>query len=436
VEELVALLYADAAGLNRGRAVPLSRLEGALATGVGWVPADQAISALGPLGEPNPWGALGDLRLLPDPATATRVDLWPGVPPLHFYLCTALTLDGSPWDACPRALLTRALDALRAEAGLTLWAAFEHEFMLQGHVAAPPPPFTMEALRAALPLGEQLAAALHQSGRELETFLPEFGANQFELTCGPSEGVAAADEAAIVRELVRETARRLGWRATFVPIAEPDGSGNGVHIHLSLRDAAGAPVMYDAERPGRVSATAGRFAAGVLAHLPAICAVAAPTTISYLRLVPHRWSAGWGCLGDRNRETALRIPETIGFAGADPAAQLHFEFRAADGACSPHFVLALVALAGLRGIREQLDPAPVVAGDPEALSPVEREALGVRGLPASLEEALAAFANDDLVAAEVPPDLREGYLAMKRTEIAVLDGVPLPEACARYARAY
>jgi glutamine synthetase len=435
-DELVAFLYADLAGLNRGRAVPSRDLERRLATGVGWVPADQAITVFGPLGEPNPWGALGDLRLVPDPTTATRIDLWPGLPPLHFYLCDARTLDGAPWDACPRALLRRALDRFTAETGLTIWAAFEHEFVLEGHVTEPPPAFTMEALRLAEPLGAQIAAALRLAGHELETFLPEYGANQFELTCAPREALAAADEASIVREIVREVSRRLGWRATFAPIVDPEGSGNGVHIHLSFRDASGTPVTFDADRPGRLALSAGRFAAGVLRHVPSICAAAAPTAVSYLRLVPHRWSAGWSCLGERNRETVLRIPETISFGGADPAAQLNLEFRAADGACSPHFALALVVLAGLEGMREQLEPPHVIDGDPEALSPAEREELGVTQLPRSLGEALDAFAADPLVLAEVSDDMRTGYTAMKRLEISLLDGMPAPEACARYARVY
>jgi glutamine synthetase len=435
-DELVAFLYADAAGLSRGRAVPLRDLEQRLGTGVGWVPADQAITPLGPLGEPNPWGSLGDLRLVPDVATATRVDLWPGVPALHFYLCDAVTLDGKPWEACPRALLKRALESLASETGLTLVAGFEHEFMLHGHVKRPAPAFSMEALRTAAPLGEQLAQALRLTGHDLETFLPEYGANQFEVTCTPREGLAAADEASIVRELVREIARRLGWRATFVPMIDPDGSGNGLHIHLSFQDGSGAPATYDADRPGRLAPVAGRFAAGVLRHLPAICAVAAPTPISYTRLVPHRWSAGWACLGDRNRETVWRVPEPIDFAGTDLAAQVHLEFRAADGACSPHFTLALVVFAGLQGIREQLDPAPVIVGNPECLAPSERETLGVRSLPSSLNESLDAFEADTLVAAQVPSELRNGYVAMKRTEIDLLDGVPTVEACARYTAAY
>ena len=435
-DELVAFLYADAAGLSRGRAVPLRDLEQRLVTGVGWVPADQAITPLGPLGEPNPWSSLGDLRLVPDVATATRVDLWPGVPALHFYLCDAVTLGGEPWEACPRALLKHALERLASETGLTLVAAFEHEFMLQGHVDRPAPPFSMEALRTAAPLGEQLAAALRHSGHNLETFLPEYGANQFEVTCTPREGLAAADEASIVRELVREVARRLGWRATFVPMIDPDGSGNGLHIHISFQDGSGSAATYDADRPGRLGLVAGRFAAGVLRHLEAICAVAAPTTISYSRLVPHRWSAGWACVGDRNRETVWRIPEPIDFGGTDPATQVHLEFRAADGACSPHFTLALVVLAGLRGIQEQLDPPPVIVDNPESLSPSERETLGVRSLPNSLGEALGAFQDDRLVAAQVPSELRNGYLAMKRTEIDLLDGVPTEEMCAKYTAVY
>jgi glutamine synthetase len=95
-----------------------------------------------------------------------------------------------------------------------------------------------------------------------------------------------------------------------------------------------------------------------------------------------------------------------------------------------------VVLAGLRGIQQQLDPPPVIVGNPESLSPSERETLGVRSLPSSLGEALDAFQDDPLVAAQVSPELRIGYVAMKRTEIELLDGVPTVETCARYTAVY
>ncbi len=420
-DELVAFLYADLAGLCRGRAVPRRRLAGAMATGVGWVPADQAITPLGPLAEPNPWGSVGDLRLVPDPSTETRVALWPGVPPLHFLLCDARTPDGAPWDACPRALLRSALSALRDETGLRLRAAFEQEFVLVGHTASPPPAFSHEALRLAEPLGQELSAALRLAGLELENFLPEYGDDQFEITVAPRHALAAADAAAIVRELVREVARRHGWRATFAPILDPGGSGNGAHVHLSFADAA----MHDPARPGGLSLAAGRFAAGVLAHLPAICAAAAPSPVSYHRLQPHRWSAGAARLAAGDREAALRIPSAVTFAGRDAAEQTRLELRVGDGACSPHFLLALVVLAGLRGLRDELEPAELA---------VELEPDGV--LPDSLGAALDAFARDPLVQAAVPASLRAGYEAMKRLEIELVDGLTDAEACARYARAY
>jgi glutamine synthetase len=178
------------------------------------------------------------------------------------------------------------------------------------------------------------------------------------------------------------------------------------------------------------------LAAGVLRHAAAICAVAAPTSVSYIRLAPHRWSAGWACLGEGNREALLRIPPPNPLARAEPAEQVHLEFRAGDGACSPHFALALLVLAGLEGIREQLEPASVVGGDPDALSQAERDALGVGRLPSSLEQALTAFEADPLVCVALSENLRVGYSALKRTEMALLEGLGPEEACERYAAVF
>src|SRR5215207_2254712 len=95
------------------------------------------------------------------------------------------------------------------------------------------------------------------------------------------DGRAAADRAAAFREVLREVARRLGYRASFAPMADPGGVGNGVHVHMSLVDPDGTPVLYDAGRPGSLSETGARFAAGILEHLPALCAITAPSVISY-----------------------------------------------------------------------------------------------------------------------------------------------------------
>jgi glutamine synthetase len=435
-EELVAFLHCDVSGLNRGRSVPVSELESRLEAGVGWVPADQALTPFGPIAEPNPWGSAGDLRLLPDKTTEVRVDLWDEVSPVHFLLCDAANTDGSAWDSCPRTLLKDALSQLERETGFRLIASFEQEFLLRSPTLEFGPGFSFEAQRLVEPFGPLVMAALGQAGLEPEMFLPEYGQGQFEIPCAPAGGVGAADRAAAVREVVREVARTLGYRASFAPMADPEGVGNGVHVHMSLVDAEGHPVFYDPDRPGRLSATAARFAAGILEHLPALCALTAPSVVSYLRLGPHHWSAGFGSISERDREATIRIPPLVELGSSDPARQFNLEFRAADAAACPHLALAVLVLAGLRGIREGLPEPHLVQGDPSELDEEERSRLGVRQLPGSLEEALGALESDAIVSSWFSKDLLACYLSVKRTEISLLDGAQPKEACERYLRAY
>ncbi|HEX3519645.1 MAG TPA: hypothetical protein VHT29_11500, partial [Solirubrobacteraceae bacterium] len=71
--ELVALVCCDLGAIVRGRSLFASELDVALEAGVGWVPANHVLTPLGPVAEPNPFGSIGDLRLLPDSSTRIRV---------------------------------------------------------------------------------------------------------------------------------------------------------------------------------------------------------------------------------------------------------------------------------------------------------------------------------------------------------------------------
>ena len=432
-EELVAFLHADVSGLLRGRSVPASDLGGRLSSGVGWVPADQALTPFGPIAEPNPWGSTGDLRLLPDRETEVRVDL-PEASPLRFFLCDAANTDGSPWGACPRTMLKDALSRLERERGLHLVASFEQEFSLEAPGFEPGPGFSFAAQRAVEPFGPVVFGALRQAGVEPELFLPEYGEGQFEVPLAPAPGVAAADRAATMKEVVREVARVLGYRASFAPMSDPGGVGNGVHVHMSLVDGEGEPVFHEPGRPGSLSPAAAGFAAGILEHLPALCAVTAPSVVSYLRLGPHHWSAGFGSMGEQDREAAIRIPPVV--SGSDPARQLNLEFRAADAAACPHLALAVLVLAGLEGIQKDLPAPTLVEGDPSELDEGERDRLGIRPLPLSLGEALDALEADETVRSWFSKDLFDCYVGVKRAEMGLLEDTDPEEACKRYGRVY
>jgi glutamine synthetase len=429
-DELVSLVTCDLAGLVRGRSVPLADLERRLEIGVGWVPANQSISAFGDLAEPNPWGAAGDVRLMPDATTRVRLDRWPGIAPLHFVLCDITEVDGSDWDACGRTFLRRALERLHRHAGVHVSASFEHELVLEAPGPAAPA-FSLEAQRVAEPFGSQVMAALREAGAEPELFLPEYGERQFEIPVAPAAGLAAADRSVAVKEVVREVARRLGRRVSFAPMHDADAVGTGTHIHLSLVGEDGGPAGYDPARPAGLSLLAGRFAAGILRHLPAVLALTAPSPHSYARLVPHRWSAAVAVLAAQNREATLRICPVVPLGGMTAQGQLHLEFRAADATASPYLALGALVSAGLEGVRDELDPPTVV----EAGSPIDAEPMRT-ALPASLQEALAALEADPRARAWLPPRLLETYLGLKRLELSLVSDLEVEEVCRLYARVH
>lgn len=437
-DNLVLVATADLVGHVRGRAFGAEQLAARLEHGIGWVPADLALTAFGGLAETNPFGPLGDLRLRPDPSASIVLSSESDGPDVQLVLADMLNLDLSPWACCPRGVLRRALTALKDEFGLTMVATFEHEFTLLGADASalPPggPPFSAAALRHFEPFGSRLYAALAGAGYEPDTWLAEFGPNQFEITLAPCDALAAADRALLLRELVRDLAKQFDWRASFSPLVSAQGIGNGVHVHFSLRDANGSPVLYDPSQPGEISEIGSSFAAGVLAHSTAVCALTAPSVVSYLRMRPHTWSAGHAFLGLRNREALLRICPTVGTRDIDQ--QFNLEFRAADATANPWLVLAALTVSGLEGLRSKL-PAPIVVdGDPDQWTQAEREEAGVADLPRSLNESLEALLKDEMIGKWLGPELLDAYRAVKEDEIKSLQGASAETICEKYTSVY
>jgi glutamine synthetase len=240
----------------------------------------------------------------------------------------------------------------------------------------------------------------------------------------------------VLREVVREVARRQGVRASFVPLLDPEQAGSGVHIHLSLLDANGGPLLYDADRPADLSELGGHFAAGILRHARALSAFTAASPVSGARLQPHRWSGGAVCLAQRNREALLRIPPLVELADVDAAGQMRLEYRGADATANPYLALGALLRAGLEGVRAQLPTPPILDRDPAQLDPEEAERFGVGALPATLEQSLRALADDGAARGWMTPLLYDAYSSVKQAELNATMGVDLEEVCRRYAAIY
>jgi glutamine synthetase len=434
-EELILLAWNDLVGVTRGRGIPRSAWAERRKTGINWAMAGHALTPFEDIAD-NPWGALDEAHMTPDPATLVRVDVGKGVPPLSFALCDGLTAAGETWDSCTRGFYRAALRDLEREAGLRFYASPELEFQLMGDGLAKTTPFSLEAFRLVPDFALRCTAALRQAGTEPETFEPEYGVNQFEVSCKPAIGLAAGDRMVIVKEVIREVARRAGYRASFTPKIAPDKPGNGAHVHFSLQTRDGKPATWDAARPGGLTEKAAQVAAGIVRHMPALCAFTAPSPPSYYRLGPHHWSSGYACLGVSNREAALRICVPPKGDAAQTRRLYNLEYRPADSAACPYLLLGVLVRAGLQGIKEKL-PLPALANeDPHDMGAEKRRKLGIATLPATLPEALDVLEKDKVVRGWFSGNLWTAYRSVKRKEAEMFKNATAEETCARYAHAY
>ena len=433
-EPLVFVGTCDLAGLVRGKGFPAAELPRRLKKGVGLTHSNIMMSPFGPIYE-TPFGTEGDLMLVPDASTRVEVEFGDGAAE-RFYLADILTTDEQHWECCPRHFLRRALAALNEldrAAGLTLFAAFEQEFVYTGVEDRPGATYALDAYRRQGDFGESYMAALRAAGLTPDSFLPEYGARQYEVTIEPARGLRAADEAVIQREMARAVAHRLGQRAIFAPILDPAGVGNGTHIHFSLRDGADRPVFFDAGRPYRLTPVGEHFVAGILHHLPVLTAITAPSAVSYYRLRPNRWAPTWANIAVQDRGASIRVCPIFGDGAAE---QFNVEYRVADAAASPYLALGALVWAGVDGIRQRRLLPARTARNFWDMSEAEREAAGVRPLPRSLGEALDGLAASTTAREWFGDIFFDAYLRFKRAELRAVDGLSEAATCARYAEIY
>jgi len=434
-EEIIMVCCSDLSGHVKGKAFPAIDLDKRRSRGIGWVPTNAQITAFNSIAD-TPFGALGDLLLIPDSDAEVCVDFEDGSPKEHFFMGDICYTDGKTWECCLRGILKQALADFKAETGLDIQSAFEVEFQFLDGSVNYGPGFGLIGFREKKAFGEAYVAAMRAAGVEPDSFLKEWGAQQYEATMHPKIGVTAADHAVYMREMARATAQRMDDPITFTPLRAPDGVGNGVHIHMSFLDSEGGPATYDPEGPGGLGKIARHFVAGILRHLATIVAFTSPSAISYARLTPHRWSAAYNNLGYRDREASVRICPVTDVGGLDVAKQFNFEFRAGDSTASPHLQLAAIILAGLDGVRNEMEPNEPTEEDLSLLDDKQLTERGFECLPSSLESALERLENDATVRSWFRDPFIDVYLKHKRGELEFLNDLSPEEIYQAYESTY
>jgi len=288
------------------------------------------------------------------------------------------------------------------------------------------------ALTAAADFVAGLSTTLEEMGIQPEQCHAEVGQGNLELSVAETGALAAADRRVMVLEAIRGVAHRMDLQVTMAPKPYLEGAGNGHHLHLSLYSLEDdAPVLFDSS--GTLSDLGSGFVAGILEHLPAVMAFTTPSPNSYQRIAPGMWSSAYVSYGLDNREAAVRIASPV---AGEESATANVELKPVDVTANPYLALAAVLSAGMDGMERGLDPGEPTMVDPATLSEEERTARGVHPFPASLDEALDALEQDEVLIEALGEPLARAHLAVARAQVEIARELSPEEVAAAAAALY
>ncbi len=369
------------------------------------------------------WKAINesDMLMVPDPNSAF-IDPFMGGPTLSMTCSIREPRTGQPYSRCPRVIASKALDYVK-NSGIadTIYVGPEAEFFIfddvrfdqtvnsgyyyvdsvegrwnsgrkedsgnlgykprykEGYFPVPPTD-TLQDIRTEmlLTMGE-LGVPIEKHHHEVATG----GQNELGIRFLPI--VEAGDALMIYKYVVKNVARKHGKTVTFMPKPLFNDNGSGMHTHQSLwKD--GQPLFAGDQYAG-LSQIALWYIGGILKHAPALLAITNPSTNSYKRLVPGFEAPVNLAYSQGNRSASVRIP----LSGDSPKAK-RLEFRCPDASSNPYLAFAAMTMAGMDGIKNQIDPGEPLDVDIYELSP--EELAKVPSTPASLAEALEALKAD------------------------------------------
>jgi glutamine synthetase len=356
----------------------------------------------------------GDFVLVPDLGTL-RVLPW------HEGTVLALAdlawTDGTPVTASPRQILKAQTDRLAAR-GWTAFAGTELEFCVftdsyeQAHAKAyrdltPANLYNVDysilGTGRVEPLMRRIRLGMAGAGLYVESSKGECNLGQHEIAFRYADAVTTCDNHSIYKTGAKEIAAQEGMSITFM--AKPNArEGNSCHIHLSLRDSAGGPVLAG-DGPFGLSKIGEHFLAGQLAGLSELTLFYAPNINSYKRYVPGSFAPTAVRWGPDNRTCSIRLVGT--------GTSLRPENRVPGGDVNPYLAVAAMIAAGLEGIENELPLEPPMEGNAYT-GPGPR-------VPTTLREALHTWVNSHLARKAFGDDVVEHYANGAKVELAAFD---------------
>jgi glutamine synthetase len=365
----------------------------------------------------------GDMRMVPDMATARRIPWLPGT---ALVFCDVVDEDGLLVEEAPRTVLRRQVERAAAQGYVVKVAAelelfcFRESFdeaRARRYQGLTPVSGYLEDYHILQTSKEEPLVRAIRNGMEaadvpVETSKGEWGRGQEEINLAYAEAMEMADRATLYKHGAKEIAHLQGCSLTFMAKYDMGAAGSSFHLHSSLWDGAGTRALFPrAEAGGHGLRGTGtplfsQWLAGQLACARELAYFYAPTVNSYKRyqsgsFAPTRIVAGWD-----NRTCGFRL------CGEGPAFRVENRIPGADA--NPYLAFAATIAAGLHGIEARLPPPALYTGN-------AYEDAGLPQVPKTLREAIAALEGSAVARAALGERVLGHYLHTARLEQQAFD---------------
>ncbi|MCT8972780.1 glutamine synthetase family protein [Microbaculum marinisediminis] len=411
----VECLVPDMTGMMRGKIVPREDFIRNLDSGLR-LPETILLQAV--TGDPAEEGGIQsetdqDIRTIPDVGTV-RIVPWYQEPTAQV-ICDTTYNDGTLVDFAPRSVLKRVLQ-LYADQGLTPIVAPELEYYLVEKSTDPDIPLTtpvgisgrkesgrqaygIEAANEFDPVVEEIYAYCEESRIEIGTMAHEAGPAQLEMNFLHGDPLELADQVFLFKRAARKAALKHDMYATFMAMPHENEPGSAMHVHQSIvRADNGRNIFVDDD--GNDAPTLFHYISGLQRYVPSAMPLFCPNVNSFRRIrlesdapINVHW-------GRDNRTCGLRVPDS-------PPSARRVENRVPGVDSNPYIAFAATLACGLLGLRETIDPDPVVTIDAHTLP---------FGLPLHHHDALVMLSASEALREVLGSRFVDAFLEVKRLE--------------------
>ncbi len=402
----IRLCFTDILGRLKGMALTRAEIEDAIDSGQGF--DGSSIEGFVRIEE-------SDLMVIPD-LRSFRIFPWLiGGERVAMMFCDIKTPHGEPYDGDPRYVLRKTLARIK-EKGWTFYTGPEIEYFYFKNGQAPEildrgGYFDYGTVDTGTTLRKKTVNALQAIGITVECSHHEVAPSQHEIDLKYQDALVMADFAQLCKFIVKEIALENGYFATFMPKPLFGENGSGMHTHMSIFEN-GHNLFFDKEKPYQLSKLAQQFVAGILHHIQEITLITNQWVNSYKRLVSGYEAPVYMSWGRRNRSSLLRVP--MYKLGKEKS--MRVELRSPDPGCNPYLAFAVMLAAGLNGIEKNYKLPDPVEQNIFHMSLDERDKMKIQSLPGTLEEAIKAAENSELLNETLGETMFEKFLINKRVE--------------------